>query len=138
MIRLNSAQQNKLKKAGVIALFLFGSKALGVDGPLSDTDIAILLDKKVPEDQIFRKSVDYEYFISNLFPKIKDIEVTLLNNAPIGLQTTILREGKLLFCADYQKLADFREKTIILACDLLPFIQYHQQIFLNRFYANTT
>lgn len=138
IIKLNTTQQNKLKKAGFIAVFLFGSKALKIDGPLSDTDIAILLDKKVPDDLIFRQSVEYESQLIDILPNIKDIEVTLLNSAPIGLQATVLKEGKLLFCSDYQKLAEFKEKTIIKANDLLPFLQFFLRDRLNNFYAHTT
>lgn len=136
-IKFNTAQQNKLKKIGVIAIFLFGSKALKIDGPLSDTDIAILLDKKVPDDLIFRKSVEYESQIIDILPGIKDIEVTLLNNAPIGLQTTILREGKLLFNSNPIFLADFRESIMNKAGDLLSFIRHNRREILNNIYAST-
>lgn len=138
MIKLNASQQNKLKKAGIVALFLFGSKALKIDGPLSDTDIAVLLNNRIPDDQILRKSAEYESQLINILPNIKDIEVTLLNSAPIGLQATVLKEGKLLFCSDYQKLVEFKEKTIIKASDLLPFLHFFLRDRLNNFYAHTT
>lgn len=137
MIKLNTSQQNQLKKAEVVALILFGSKALGIDGPLSDTDIAVILEKSVPENQTLRKSAEYDLLISEIFPNTRNIEVTLFHNAPIGLKATILKEGKLIFCSDYRKFADIKEKVIIKAGDFLPFYRFFLRDRLNHFYAHT-
>ena len=51
--KLPSELKKQLRKIGVIAVYLFGSRAKGKIGALSDYDIGILLKNNVPDKKFF-------------------------------------------------------------------------------------
>src|SRR3989338_5062131 len=44
-ITFSEQEKTQLQSLGVVALYLFGSRAQGTDGPLSDFDFAVLMDR---------------------------------------------------------------------------------------------
>jgi len=46
MITISKTDQNKLAALGVQSLYLFGSRAQGVEGPLSDYDFGVLMESE--------------------------------------------------------------------------------------------
>lgn len=71
----------------VKAVFLFGSVARGEQKPLSDTDICILTNKKIPE----KSKAEIASFSS------KKLDISLFWDLPPSMRFQIVKEGKILF-----------------------------------------
>lgn len=100
----------------VVALFIFGSGAKGKLKPLSDLDFGILLSMKLDKKGRFEKQLELIGTYNEAF-KTDEIDLVLMNDAPIRFSYNILRDGKLLFCRDRTKLVDFVERTVKLYLD---------------------
>ena len=76
--------------------YLFGSRAEGNAGPLSDCDIAVLLDR----------DADHETAHLHLTRQIRRalqaeaIDLVLLNEAPVELAFNVIANGKLIYQRD--------------------------------------
>ena len=81
----------------VIVAYLFGSQATGVSTPLSDVDIAVLLDADVPSPGVVQA-----HLISDLMLVFQrsDIDVVILDTAPPLLKERAISRGRLLYCRD--------------------------------------
>ncbi len=75
----------------------FGSLARGDAGPLLDVDIAVLAREDVPKGDYMALHLR---LMTRLMRALKcdDIEVVILNRAPILLQHRVIRDGKALVC----------------------------------------
>ena len=94
----------------VIALFLFGSAAQEALKPLSDLDLAVLIDKKTGD------SLNLHLKLIGIISEVMntdDFDLVLLNNAPPRLVHNIFKTGKLLFCKKKERLINFIEKNNI-------------------------
>ena len=77
-------------------LYLFGSHGRRKPGPLSDTDLAVYLDSSVSTDSYFQASLDLMGEFSQLL-RTDEVDVVILNRAPLSLQYHIVFEGRLLY-----------------------------------------
>jgi len=99
------------KDKEVIALFSFGSITSGDLKPLSDLDFGVLVSNILNRKKRFDKHLD----LIGLFNKIMgtdEVDLILMNDAPMLFSHNILKTGKLLFYADLDVLTGFIEKTI--------------------------
>jgi predicted nucleotidyltransferase len=94
----------------VIALYAFGSLARGLLKPLSDLDIAILISNHIRGKLRFEKHLQILSALNGLF-HTDEIDLVLLNDAPLRFSHSILRDGKLLFCRDFKVLINFAENV---------------------------
>lgn len=100
------------KESGVIAIYLFGSYAREATGPLSDVDIAVLLDEKIVEPE---SNTDLKLKLLSIASgvlKTDEIDIIVLNVSPVYLQYQIIKEGRLLFLKDKAKEQNFREQVV--------------------------
>jgi predicted nucleotidyltransferase len=107
-------------KGQVCFAYLFGSRARGTAGVLSDVDIAVFFD----ELALSRKGV--YGFECELMPELErvlgcPIDLVVLNKASIYLRYQVLKGGELLFCNSEDSRLKFHEETIRLYLDFLPF-----------------
>jgi len=79
--------------------YLFGSVAWGDTGPLSDVDVALLLRTGVSREATFDLRLHMMTALGRAFDA-DEIDVIVLNDAPLLLQHRVLRDGKVLFCRD--------------------------------------
>lgn len=100
----------------VEALFIFGSGAEGVLKPLSDLDFAALLSERLDKKQRFEKHLALIGIFTGTF-KTEEIDLVVMNDAPIRFSYNIVKEGKLLYCRKRAELVDFVERTIKLYLD---------------------
>ncbi|MFH1039292.1 MAG: nucleotidyltransferase domain-containing protein [PVC group bacterium] len=80
------------KEKRVKFAYLFGSRVRGQDGPLSDTDIAVYLDRRI-------KPGDYRLKLMEKlakFLKSDHLDLVVLNQAPPLLRHEIIKYGRLL------------------------------------------
>jgi predicted nucleotidyltransferase len=116
-------------------VYLFGSKALGVDSRISDVDIGVLLDKKknVNKDDLI---LDLIYEFSQIFHPYK-VDIVILNDASYSLQYNVISEGKILHMVNEDIKSDYETKLIKLFLDFRKFEReyydyMHQTIMQER------
>ena len=101
------------KKSEIEAAYLFGSQASGKTTPLSDIDVAVLINRQIIDE----KEYPYGYkahILADLMALLKEnkVDLVILNDASILLRHRIIYHGKLVYCADDRKRIDFQVKTI--------------------------
>lgn len=107
----------------IVAFFAFGSAATGKLQPLSDVDLAVLLDAGMNKSQLFDKELELRSGISQILGS-EEFDLVNMNLAPARFVHNILSEGKLLFCKNKLVLADFIEKN---AREYLDFKYYREE-----------
>ena len=100
-------------------LYLFGSQGRGVAGPLSDIDLAIHLDNSIPPESYFQVSMDLMGEFSQVL-QTNEVDVVILNRAPLSLQYHIVFEGRLLYERHRLKRILFDTKVIDFFLDTEP------------------
>jgi hypothetical protein len=105
-------------KPEVIAVYLFGSYAHGLQRHLSDIDIGILLDRKVLDDD-GRKIREYMTDLPRVFRK--DVHPVILNTAGEELLKQIFKKGRCLLINDSKKLARYK---MVMFANIADFSYY--------------
>jgi len=111
-LKINKVKAFLKEQEHVKVAYLFGSRAEGKAGPLSDFDIAILLDRHRDKREIF----DYRLKLLNdlsFILKTRKLDVVIMNNAPLLLNYNIIKEGRVLYCRD--ELERVRFETYVLS-----------------------
>jgi predicted nucleotidyltransferase len=104
------------KDKEIVALFSFGSMALGDLKPLSDLDFGMLVSRTLDRKKRFEKHLDLIGVFNESF-KTDEVDLVLMNDAPMRYSYNIIKSGKLLLCSDSDALRDFIEKTVKLYLD---------------------
>lgn len=95
----------------VIAAYIFGSKATGKSGPMSDLDIAVLLKENVDPSNYFDLRMKLMADLMRTLG-INDIDLVILNQAPLILIHEVLKKGRIIFCRDERTRVSFVFKAI--------------------------
>jgi predicted nucleotidyltransferase len=111
---LRDAFQNE---SDVLVAYLYGSHARSTEGPLSDIDVAVLLDDGADFDQ--RQLA----LIASLGQAIGSsaIDVLILNRAPVAVGYRVLRDGVLVLSRDDRARIDHWVRTVDRYLDMEPF-----------------
>ena len=115
---------------GVVLAYLFGSHARGGTGPLSDIDIVVLLRANCTCQEAFDLRLEYIGGLMRIFGE-DDVDVIVLNEAPLALQYRVLRDGRYL-CRDRQAMIEHRARTVSYYLDFKPFLDRHEAAILDR------
>lgn len=99
------------KYPSIISAYLFGSRARKDFSPISDYDFAVQLDDKFDKKNYTDLKLD---LIGDLCSALKtdNVDVVILNEAPLLLKHRILRDREILFCRS--QLKRIRNETKIL------------------------
>lgn len=126
------AHHQTLRQLGVKAVYLFGSRAQGREGPLSDYDYAILM-----EDEGHLRGDDLYFKLYDLFSEISPrtlendiIDIVFLRDAGLELRFHVIRYGIVLFDEVPQERLKFESETTLLYCDYRPHLDKFDQIIL--------
>ncbi len=132
-IKFSQKQLNQFKKMGIEAVYLFGSQAQGFAHPLSDVDIGIVFSEPEKfEDKTMEPYLELHDIFSDIFPKIKQIDIVFLQFVPLNLQFNAIRDGKILFEKDNEKRLCYQEDILKRYLDMKYFYDLSDKYFLER------
>jgi uncharacterized protein len=115
----------------VVVVYLFGSYAKDNISPLSDIDIAILLDPQTRSEDYFDKQLDLMDKISSVL-HTDEVDVVILNQAPSLLAYQVIKYRKVLFCRDESKRVSFEANAIDRYLDEKPMRSLIHQALAER------
>lgn len=130
--RFNSEHCLTLTKAGVQAVYLFGSRAQGEEGPLSDYDYGVLLKEKghIRGDDLYFQLYD---LFSEISPRSLDndvLDIVFLRDVGLELRFHVVRYGIVLYETDTKARLNFETETTLLYCDYKPLLDRFDQTIL--------
>jgi predicted nucleotidyltransferase len=116
----------------VMLAYLFGSAATGQMTPLSDVDIALVVD----EDQAFKHSrLQFELEIEDELAarcELNQIDVRVINAAPLLLRGEVVTHGLLLFARNEETRIEFETRTRMEYFDFLPAAVFYREAFFEN------
>jgi len=115
----------------VMLAYLFGSRARGTGGPLSDVDVAVLLVGAPDEDLMFDMRLEIIGGLMGIL-HINDVDIVILNQMPLALRFRVLRDGVLLYCRDRQAMIEFTARTVSEYLDFKPVLERHERAILEK------
>ena len=110
----------------VSLVYLFGSRAGGIVGPLSDYDLGVLVDRGYDTPEL-RARLTHE-FVRRL--GTERVDVVLLNHAPIELAYAVIAEGKLLYQRDVATRVEYEASVLSRYGDYLPVLRAQRRDIL--------
>lgn len=113
----------------IIAVYLFGSYGTGHILPLSDVDIAVLFKSDISKQRMEELELRiWEELTKKL--KTEEIDLVILNNAPLQIKYGILETSRLVYCADHKQRMDFEGWAIKRYLDFKPLREEYDRVFL--------
>jgi predicted nucleotidyltransferase len=124
--------KDKFKQLGISIVYLFGSKVTGRGNKWSDRDIGVVL-KNLPPSSDTRALYNALYkLFSELYPKSK-IDIVFLQKAPLSLQYSAIKEGKVLFEVNPKITVDYENKVVNQYLDFRPILDLFDHIRMERY-----
>jgi predicted nucleotidyltransferase len=117
---------SNLKEVSLV--YLFGSRAEGRLGPMSDYDLGVLIDRTAHEGQVHARLT---HKLSCALGADR-IDVLLLNRAPIGLAYAIIAQGEVLYQRDVAVRVEYEAQVMNLYGDYLPVLRAQRDDILRR------
>jgi predicted nucleotidyltransferase len=116
----------------VALAYLYGSEAAGRATPLSDVDIALVVFDK---DHVPKSRLELELRVEEEIARIcgiGNIDVRVMNDAPLMVRGEVVTSGILLYCRDEVFRVDFETSTRSEYFDFLPVAAMHRQAYFER------
>jgi predicted nucleotidyltransferase len=117
----------KLKKLKISIVYLFGSKAIGKKTPSSDIDIGVVSKDPLSGGDT-RDLYENLYGIFSEIYRVPKIDIVFLQMAPLSLQYSVIKEGKILFEEDPLVTADYEHRVINQYLDFRPVLDFFDRI----------
>ncbi len=114
------------KRGDIAVAYLFGSQAQGKGSPLSDLDIGILFNDRVSPEDYFQARLHLIRELSGLLQS-NNIDVVVLNQAPVLLSYNIIAARKILFESDQTARIGFETGVIDRYLDAQRFRQIRRE-----------
>jgi len=108
-----------LKSYGVEVAYLFGSRARGEEGPLSDVDIGVLFRADLPPDTRFSHRLQLASRLCRPFG-VSRVDVIVLEEAPPALGFRVIDQGILLMCTNEKRRVRYEARTLVAYLDFKP------------------
>ena len=112
----------------IVAAYQFGSTVSGRESPLSDLDLAILVDdSRAPSDLALLKC---ELLLAYEFQKrlvVSEVDLMTLNRQRLPLQYAVLGTGRLIYEADPVYRIRFTQKVVQAYLDFRPTLELMSQ-----------
>jgi uncharacterized protein len=97
----------------VLGVILFGSRARGDAAPGSDVDVCVVLESRVTGIEASRKRLDY---LAG-----RELDVKIFQQLPLYIRSRVLKEGRVLFVRDEDRLYDLAFQTARAFEDFRPY-----------------
>ena len=110
--------------------YLFGSYAKGKVTPLSDVDVAVLLNDKIKSEVYFDMKLDFADQLSSYLGK--EVEVVILNIADPRLSYQVIKHGEMVFEKTRDLKANFEKKALNTYFDLKPMFEFYEKKLFER------
>jgi uncharacterized protein len=118
------------RQTDVIVAYLFGSVARGQTTPMSDVDIAVLLDVSADPEALLERQITLLTDLEQLARL--EVQLTLLNHAPPLLAYQVIREGVLLHQRSEAERVAFQVKAMKEYFDVQPMLAFHNDALRQR------
>lgn len=123
--------KKKLSDLGVGIVYLFGSHAEEIAGPLSDVDLGVVM---TSPRHLAGSSNDLYLMLFEIFGESVEnsnkLDIVFLQQSPLELRFDVISHGHPLFEVSTAFRLDFEEKTMIDYCDFKPILQEFDQAIL--------
>jgi predicted nucleotidyltransferase len=117
--------------ADVVAVYLYGSYAVGKHTSTSDIDLGIALDpEKIELDQLIAKRDRFLLDLSRILRK--EIHLVILNIAGESLLSQVFKKGNCVFVGNKNKLTLIKSKMLLQIVDF----NYYKNIMQSGFIKN--
>ena len=125
----------KMKKLGILVVYLFGSGSYGTTTIMSDIDIGIVLKSpKNLEDTRPLYNAIYSELSKGFRPTfLRELDIVFLQNAPITLQHNAIIYGKVIYEEDPIQRVDYEERVINQYMDFKPILEYFDKVASERY-----
>jgi len=120
---------------GIAGIFLFGSRAQGVERETSDYDFGVIMtDPRTIRETLVRNAIyDTLYdIIAKQIKHLRNIDIVFADTSDLQFRFHIVRDGKLLFLGNERVVGNFLEKTTEEYADFAPYRRLFQQAILAR------
>lgn len=121
MKELKQIAEKAKKDKEILAVIVFGSFARREK--FEDIDVCLVLDKKYDSLKMSRKALQF-----SLSDKL---DVHVFQQLPLYIRPRIFKDGKLIFCRNYEALHDIAIQTMKEFEDFKPIYQNHVEAVLN-------
>ena len=100
----------------VLAIILFGSQARGDATPASDVDVCVVLEVSASSGlPVSHKRLDYMGG--------NDLDVKIFQQLPLYIRSRVLKEGRVLFVRNEDRLYELAFRTVRALEDFRPYYQ---------------
>ena len=127
---------NQTKKIGIVVsifeeypidfAYLFGSSIKQEVGPLSDVDLAVYFNSKIPEYDRHKNRLDLISRLESIFSPVK-VDLIVLSDSNYLLANEVLRTGQCIFEKEPRVKQQFIEYIIARSLDFKPFANKFDQ-----------
>jgi predicted nucleotidyltransferase len=112
--------------SGINLVYLFGSRLSGNIGPMSDYDLAVLVESLVDAEQVI---AELSHAAAIIF-KTDRIDVVPLSHAPVELAYAIIAHGECIFQKDTATRVEYEAQVLSMYGDYLPVLRAHREDIL--------
>ncbi|MBC7324887.1 MAG: nucleotidyltransferase domain-containing protein [Moorella sp. (in: Bacteria)] len=118
----------------IIVAYLFGSQATGKAGPLSDVDLAFLIDSGRIEAESRGGYGYHAQLIAELMKLLgtNDVDVVILNEAPPLLKFKVINRGRVIFSRSEKERLAIHVKAFNEYQDFRPFLAVQGRYLVDR------
>jgi predicted nucleotidyltransferase len=107
--------------------YIFGSRAAGEEGPMSDFDIAVLFSGTHPSPMRYELSHELKNVL-----KTDRVDLVVLNKAPIELRYAVIASGIVVYEASVEARVEYEALTLSLYGDFLPVLRNQREDILKE------
>jgi len=108
----------------IASAYLFGSQIKGMANPMSDTDIAILIEDNAPKGRELIHEEDYLCYRIEKMLNGGKADLVELNSQGLIFQHNVLKTGKLIYDGDSRFRIKFEAQVISNFCDFEPTLRF--------------
>lgn len=129
-MEITALQQQLVRYPEIVAAYLFGSVLTGKMNPMSDVDVALLLQEHVSLQRELSLAFDVMSDIQKIFHREGDVKV-LNRIKDLPFLHEVLSKGKLIYERDSAIHRDFVARTVIDYLDFKPAHEIAVRNYLN-------